>query len=79
MDQSKHISNDQFLYLGRWVDKKHFCAFVYDKEGNQRLAGSHKDFENLIASGIWFASKPEPDAPKESRRMKHGISNTISK
>lgn len=50
---------DQFLYLGRWVDKAHFCAFVYDKQGNEQLANNYQQFESLTSSGIWFASKPD--------------------
>ena len=82
MNSNKLIKKDnQFLYLGRWVDKEYFTAFVYDKNGNEKLAQSYKQFEDLISSGIWYASKPEKDvkemdAPKESRRVKNGISNT---
>jgi len=47
----------QFLYLGRWVDKATFCAFVYDKNGNEKLAENYQNFQNMISSGLWFASK----------------------
>ncbi len=56
MDQSKPVKAGQVEYLGRWVDRAHFCAFVYNKEG-QRLAKSYDEFSNLLASGLWFASK----------------------
>ncbi len=69
MDQSKKINSQnhggQFNYLGRWVDKSTFRAFVYDKNGEQKLAGSYQVFEELTGSGIYFASKPEPEAFKE--------------
>lgn len=54
----------QFLYLGRWVDKKHFRVFVYNDKGEQKLAESFNDYESLIASGIWFATKPENEVQK---------------
>lgn len=54
----KEIHSGQFQYLGRWVDKNTFRAFVYDKKGNEKLANSYDEFEELTSSGIWFASKP---------------------
>ena len=47
-------------YLGRWFDKSSFRVFVYNEKGEQKLAGSYAEFESLIASGIWFAEKPDP-------------------
>lgn len=44
----------QVLYLGRWVSKEHFKAFVYSSEG-QKLANSYEEFCDLISSGIWNA------------------------
>lgn len=59
---------EQFQYLGRWVDKQHFRAFVYDKDGKEKLANSCKEFEDLTASGIWFASKLEAEPPKRKKK-----------
>ena len=53
--KNSHVG--QFQYLGRWVEKNNFRAFVYDKKGDQTLANSFEEYESLIASGIWFASK----------------------
>jgi hypothetical protein len=62
----KPISRDQqFLYLGRWVDKGTFRAFVYDAYGNEKLANNYNNFEKLIGSGEWFAVKPEKLQVKE--------------
>jgi hypothetical protein len=61
-DKIKHLKDPhagQFQYCGRWVDKKTFRAFVYDKEGNECLANSYNEFEQLTTNGIWFASKPQ--------------------
>lgn len=74
MDQSKVKTQkvDQFLYLDRWVDKAQFTAFVYDQKGNQKLAKSYKEFEDLTTSGIWFASKPEPLASPAKKEKQNG-------
>lgn len=54
----------QILYMGRWVDKEHFCTFVYNSSG-QHLVKSYDEFSRLIATGIWFASKEDIPALKE--------------
>ena len=48
----------QFEYLGRWVDTKHFCAFVYGDSG-EKLARNYEEFIDLVGSGLWFASKAD--------------------
>lgn len=55
----KAEKEEQFLYLNRWVNKKGFCAFVYNQFDEQKLASSYEEFIKLIESGIWFSSKPE--------------------
>lgn len=55
----------QFQYLDRWVDKNTFRAFVYDKDSEQKLANSYKEFEELLATGLWFAKKPETRKKKD--------------
>lgn len=78
MDQSKKNPNilhdGQFQYLGRWVDKKHFRAFVYNKDGSQKLADSYEEFEDLVTSGIWFATKDEAST-KQGKPKNVAISN----
>jgi len=49
-------SSGQFNYLGRWVDKEHFRAFVYGLNGQKTLADNYDEYEKLISSGIWFDS-----------------------
>lgn len=49
-------SSGQFNYLGRWVDKEHFRAFVYGLNDQKKLANSYDEYEKLISSGIWFDS-----------------------
>lgn len=48
----------QIMYLGRWVDKSTFRAFVYNEKGESKLADSYPEYESMIASGIWFPEKP---------------------
>ena len=48
------MEDTQVLYLGRWVSKNHFKAFVYNKEG-QKLARSYAEYSELISSGLWQA------------------------
>jgi len=59
---------NQVFYCGKWVDKAHFRVFVYNDKGEQKLAGSHPEFESLIASGIWFESKPDPSLKKDKKK-----------
>ncbi len=66
----------QFNYLGRWVDKHTFRAFVYNEKGAQQLADSYNQFESLIATGLWFAEKPK--ASKE-RKPKNVIASSNGK
>lgn len=66
----KDIKDEQFLYLGRWVNKSTFRAFVYDKEGKQKLANSYDEFEKLTTSGIWFITK---DDALQKRKLKNDI------
>lgn len=47
-------SSGQFNYLGRWVDKEHFRAFVYGLNDQKKLANNYDEYEKLISSGIWF-------------------------
>ncbi len=52
----------QVLYLGRWVSREHFRAFVYNSSG-EKMANSYQEFSDLISSGVWFAEKQ--DIPKK--------------
>lgn len=68
----------QFEYLGRWVNKEHFRAFVYNRLGEQIVANSYNEFESLIASGLWYASKKELNGMNgmkqvpQKRKQRHG-------
>jgi hypothetical protein len=65
----KELSHEgQFEYLGKWVDKHSFRAFVYNEKGEEKLANSHKEFEDLTSSGIWYSSK---DLASKGRKPKN--------
>ena len=71
MDQAKKITNlhdGQVSYLGRWVDKKTFRVFVYNEKHEQKLADNYAEFESLIASGLWYATKPDPSLKVEKKK-----------
>lgn len=67
--KSLNREEKQFEYKGRWVNKKHFRAFVYNGQGDQKLAESYEQFEAMIGTGVWFASKVDA-SPK--RKQKDG-------
>ena len=56
MNQVKSKNVAQVFYNNRWVDREHFAAFVY-KESEQKLAKSYKEYEDLLATGLWFNDK----------------------
>lgn len=52
------VIDKQVLYLGRWVSREHFAAFIYRKD-EQKLVKNYNEFADLIASGVWFAEKKD--------------------
>lgn len=56
MNQEKPKRVSQVFYNGRWVDKEYFRAFVYSTT-EQKLAQSYKEYEELIATGLWFDNR----------------------
>lgn len=52
------MKNSPAVYLGRIVDKKKFRTFVYGLNDVQKLVESWDEFQDAMASGLWFA-KPE--------------------
>lgn len=71
MSNVKKINREesQFQYLGKWVNKEHFRAFVYNEKGEQQLAKSHQHFEQMIGSGAWFAERVDAS---QKRKQKNG-------
>ncbi len=76
MKQTKNVLKDKVEYLGRLVDKLTFRAFVYNRDGSQRLAKSWNEFQELVAGGVWFAQKVEQlieDAPTKEELVKEAV------
>jgi len=55
----------QVLYMGRWVSRDHFCAFVYSKD-DKKLAKSYQEFTDLINSRLWNVEKTAPIEDEQS-------------
>ncbi len=68
------IHEDQFQYMGRWVDKSTFRAMVFDRNGTSQLAPSYAEYESMIASGLWFDT-----VEKAKEREKRAKDNAILK
>jgi hypothetical protein len=67
MKQNKSDVKSQIYYLGRWVDREFFRVFVYNKR-EKKLAKNYEEYEELIASGLWFDSVE--NIPKEDLKRK---------
>ncbi len=53
------MEGDFVVYEGRKVPRKNFRAFVYGTENKRKIVESYKDFEDAMATGIWFATNDE--------------------
>lgn len=58
MQHVKKKDLHQVEYLGRWVDRESFRAFVFNRDG-QKLARNWTEFQEMIASGLWCARKED--------------------
>ena len=66
------------IYLGRIVSKENFRVFIYGQGGVQKLVESWDEYEEHMASGVWFAELDKVPAmpvledieekPKRTRR-----------
>jgi hypothetical protein len=60
------VEEGQFLYCGRWVDKKHFRAYVYSRDG-KKIANSYQEYIELTATGLWFDEPPKKEVNQDAR------------
>ncbi len=79
MDQTKGQDISQVMYLGRWVNRNNFRAFVYNKNG-QKLANSYDEYIKMIESGSWFSCREDmkhesESLVKKSRKAKDGANS----
>lgn len=64
----------QVLYLGRWVPREHFRAYVYNDTG-KRLANSYEEYLGYMASGIWYSEEGAiPPSGEKIVQMRQGRS-----
>lgn len=61
------IKNEMVKYDNRIVPKQGFRAFVYNVDGQRRMANSWNEFESYVQTGIWFSSK---QAALEKQKLK---------
>lgn len=57
-------------YLGRFVQKEGFRAFIYNSDGSKKIAESFEEFEVYTSSDNWFATEEEARAPQRNRKKK---------
>lgn len=61
------------LYNGRPVEKAHFRTFIYGVNGVSKLVNSWAEYENHMATGLWFDKKEDvPVKEKAPSRKKAG-------
>jgi hypothetical protein len=68
MSRLKDKVKEQVFYNNRFVDKDTFRAFVYNKT-EQKLAKSYDEFEQLIATGLWFITKEEYEKNEQKLQL----------
>jgi hypothetical protein len=76
INQEKNNPSDQVQYLNRWVDKRYFRVFVYQKDC-QKLVESYDEYQQEIKSGLWFNTKEEAMKPKK-RKEKESVDVAIT-
>ena len=57
-------------YMGRHVPKDTFRAFVYSKDGEQKLVNSWDEFQIAIATGDWFDDLVSHESGEKSKKTK---------
>jgi hypothetical protein len=50
------MQGESVLYDGRMVSKEGFRAFIYGRDDQKKCVNSWLEFEEHMASGLWFAS-----------------------
>lgn len=65
------IPDEMIPYLGKAVPRRGFRAYIYHVDGKTRLVNSYDEFDALIHSEGWFASKEQAEEaalPKKPRK-----------
>lgn len=53
------MTGEHVIYDGRLVPKEGFRVFIYGSDGKQKLVESWSDYENHLATGVWFSTKAD--------------------
>jgi hypothetical protein len=65
------MNGETILYNGHPVLKKFFRAYVYGKEGSQKLVNSWDEYITACSTGLWFANKDlVQEKPQASKKTK---------
>lgn len=66
MQEQKH--DELVPYLGKKVPRRGFRAFIYARDGREKIAESYDEFDLFTHSNDWFATKEEALVPKRTPR-----------
>ena len=61
----EHEHEELVPYLGKSVPRRGFRAFIYARDGREKIAESYDEFDLFTHSDEWFATKEEALAPKK--------------
>lgn len=68
----EHEHEQLVPYLGKSVPRRGFRAFIYARDGRQKIAESYDEFDLFTHSDEWFATKEEAETPKKPRKKTEG-------
>lgn len=68
----EHENEEMVPYLGKYVTRRGFRAFIYAADGRQKIAESYDEFDLYTHTDTWFATKEEAEAPKKPRKKTEG-------
>jgi len=63
------MQNEHVLYNGRMVSTEGFRVYVYGNDNTSKIVNSWIEFQEHIASGLWFPTKEAiPDYVKHKKK-----------
>ena len=61
---------DLVMYLGRKIPKEGFRAYIYSKDGAEKIAESYDEYELCVSTESWFSTKEEAQEQREKKPRK---------
>lgn len=55
-------------YDNRIVPKEGFRAFIYNVDGERRMANSWNEFQSYVQTGTWFSTKEAAEKQKSKKK-----------